>query len=136
MVVPYVSAVFCFPLYLAQRFEKHIFRFEGHAKVVNWRDGVPDVPDWNEFHIGWSNPRVEEDDLEPLEISIQDLELTDRQKLMLQPVETRIKQLVYPASIRARVASQNRKRLRRKSRWASKLSGHLLEIKYYFDSNS
>ena len=52
----------------------------------------------------------QEDDPEPLEISMEDLELSERQKDMLLPTEARIKMLVYLKSIQARVESQRQMR--------------------------
>ena len=68
----------------------------------------------------------QEDAPEPFEVSMEDFELTERLKQMLLPVEARIKMLVYPKSIQARVESQRKMRSRRQRRWAAKLQGHFL----------
>ena len=99
-------------------------------EVRSWPDGVPGIPDWTKYEEGWSTSRLpdqpQEDDPEPFEISMKDLELSERQKVMLLPVDERIKMLVYPKSIQARALSQNKMRNKRKSRWAAKLQGHFL----------
>ena len=65
----------------------------------------------------------EPDELDAVfDFEIQLLDLTDHQKLMLKPVEERLKNILPPGSLGARVA-KNRKR-DRKSRWRSKLQGH------------
>ena len=68
------------------------------------------------------------DDPEPFEVSMEDFEPTECQKEMLLAVDVRIKMLVYPESIQARVESQRKVRSRRQSRWAAKLQGHFLYI--------
>ena len=93
--------------------------------VENWENNVPPVPDWD-FLEG--NLLVE-DDLpaepeaeEPLfDMVFQDLNLTEHQKAMLKPPEERMKEVVFPKSIRDRATS--RRKNTRKCKWASKFRG-------------
>ena len=94
--------------------------------VLQWPGGQAPVPDWTQYREGWEDPAREQpepDELE-LEIGLGELSLTDQQKAMLLPVEARIQNLVYPASIKARVTAAATKSFKRRSRWASKLHGH------------
>ena len=55
----------------------------------------------------------------------QDLDLSDHQKMMLLPVDARIGEIVYPASIQARVQAMplNKTGLQKKSKWNAKFKG-------------
>ena len=103
------------------------------AIVRGWTDGKPPMPDWD--RLAESNSTLVEDDLprapgpEDVELDISDfndLELSDHQKLMLLPVETRISQIVYPKSIQARVMREQNKPWKNKSKWGDKLRGVFL----------
>ena len=86
-------------------------------------------PDWDLLQ----DPHLFDNDLpqEPqdedegivLETSLDDIGLIKHQQLMLMPVDMRISELMYPASIQAR-AREVHNRVQRKSRWAGKLQGH------------
>ena len=66
-----------------------------------------------------------------LEADFEGLELSEHQRLMLLPVEARIQNQVYPASVQSRVANHFEalsKKLKdggpRKNKWTAKLKGH------------
>ena len=75
--------------------------------VRAWPQGVPPIPDWGLLDksqpvLDDMPPQPEEDDI-VFEEEFEHLELSEHQKLMLLPVALRIKQLVYPSSIKARI---------------------------------
>ena len=83
--------------------------------VGAWEDTIPPEPDWSKLE----GPMLAPDDVpeEPDELDavfdfeIQLLDLTPHQKLMLTPVEERLKNILPPGSLGARVA-KNRKKAR------------------------
>ena len=92
-------------------------------------------PDWdvlNDQKLFESDlPEQAADEAEPMifevDASFKDLELTQAQKLMLLPVEMRIKELMYPKSIENRIKALAKKTsVHRKNKRAAKLGGHVL----------
>ena len=100
------------------------------ARVRGWPGNKPPKPDWDQYA---DEAMLVQDDLpvapEAGELVLDlddfnDLELSDHQKVMLLPVDTRVNQIVYPASIQARVQSMSLEGLKKKSKWVSKFNGH------------
>ena len=93
-----------------------------------WNDGEPPTPNWENLNKNEDNyimlddlPDNPSEDEFQLDFETKDLQLTEHQKAMLLPPEIRIKSLLMPASIRARV--QSKKVAKRRSRWAEKYTG-------------
>ena len=96
------------------------------AKVHSWPLNRPPKPDWDQYAEA---AILVQDDLpaQPgaddvvLDLDdFQDLDLSDHQKMMLLPVETRISDIVYPASVQARVQTMNTTGKLRKQVWNNK----------------
>ena len=96
------------------------------AAIRAWTENVPPEPDWENLREG--NYTLQEDlpedpaEDEPIfALGLDSLELTDEQKAMLQPPETRIRELLFPASIQAR--ARKRRISKKTSKWAEKFRG-------------
>ena len=93
-------------------------------KIARWVNNVPPEPDWSNLNINYllsDDLPAEPDVIEPIfEFAVSKLELTDHQKAMLEPPESRLAKLVFPKSIRDRAT---KKRWKRKSKWADKFTG-------------
>jgi hypothetical protein len=102
------------------------------ALVRKWPANKPPKPDWDQYDD--ENILVQDDmPAEPgpddvvLELDdFETLELTDHQKVMLLPVDTRIQNIVYPASIQARVQAISKHGKNKKSQWNAKFKGHFM----------
>ena len=57
-----------------------------------------------------------------IDFELKELDLTEHQKLMLQPVEARMANIIAPGSLASRV-TRKRSNLR-KNKWAEKFKGH------------
>ena len=82
--------------------------WENLAKTAVFQDDVPAEPT--------------EDDV-VFDCRLETLDLSERQKAMLKPIESCVRDVVFPDSIKARVKKSRAKV--RKSRWVAKLRGHV-----------
>ena len=99
-----------------------------------WQDNQdegPSTPDWEWLHTkGLVTLHGDDVPQEPgpedalFDFRFQDLDMSEHQKLMLQPIEKRIESVIYPAGIQARVRSHVK--CQRRNRWASKFKGYSL----------
>ena len=108
------------------------------ARVRAWPEHKAPQPNWDTLRM--TNAPIFQDDMPsqpgPDDIvfseDLEHLELTDHQKLLLLPVEMRMKNLVYPAAVTERIASIKTLKVlsKRKDRWGSKLHGHFKMDKF------
>ncbi len=97
------------------------------ANVRAWPDGKPPRPAWDRFEdaailVTDDLPHEPQPEDVVIDVDFEELELSDHQKIMLLPVETRLANIVYPGNIQNRL-EQRRKR---KSKWSGKFEGHFL----------
>ena len=94
------------------------------AARAEWVDGVPPRPDWEELdniNFEWNQAPNEMPPAEAeyaLDCEFSSLNLTERQRSMLQPVSSRIRNIEYPEAVRKRTAVK--KLAKRKNKWARK----------------
>ncbi len=98
------------------------------ARVRAWPDARPPRPAWEKFEdaailVADDLPGEPQPEDVVIDVDFEDLELSDHQKIMLLPVETRLANIVYPGNIKNRLEKPSRSR---KSRWSSKFQGHFL----------
>ena len=98
---------------------------------ADWVDGRPPRPDWEAIDTATVQLSEVPNEMPPeeaenmLEFDYEGLELTEHQKLMLLPPETRIRQVEYPESIRKRFGG--RKCGKRKNKWGQKFKKLFVE---------
>ena len=94
-------------------------------KIARWVNNIPPEPDWDRLNINYliqDDLPAEPESMEPIfELALSSLELTDHQKLMLEPPESRLKNLVFPKSIRDRATVK--RSCKRRNKWATKFEG-------------